>query len=91
MAAEHGFVFCATRWIGMAREDVPNVAGVLADVGRFRTIADLIAYGYRLRVPFAPAFTLGNVVVLKRHEPLPPACWPTRTGTPRSTPGASAR
>ncbi|TDD22509.1 hypothetical protein E1287_39780 [Actinomadura sp. KC06] len=40
MAAEHGFMFCATKWIGMADEDVPNVAGVLTDLTRFRTVAD---------------------------------------------------
>lgn len=40
MAAEHGFVFCATKWIGMADEDVPNVVSALADLTRFRTVAD---------------------------------------------------
>ncbi|MFA1547366.1 hypothetical protein [Actinomadura chokoriensis] len=40
MAAEHGFMFCATRWIGMSEEDVPNVVTALADLTRFRTVAD---------------------------------------------------
>ncbi|MES9603828.1 hypothetical protein [Actinomadura sp. NPDC000929] len=40
MAAEHGFMFCATKWIGMADEDVPNVVTALADLSRFRTVAD---------------------------------------------------
>ncbi|TDC01952.1 hypothetical protein E1284_39810, partial [Actinomadura bangladeshensis] len=40
MAAEHGFVFCATKWIGMSDEDVPNVITALADLTRFRTVAD---------------------------------------------------
>ncbi|MFG2086369.1 hypothetical protein [Spirillospora sp. NPDC048824] len=40
MASEHGFVFCATRWIGMSEEDVPNVVSALADLTRFRTVAD---------------------------------------------------
>ncbi|TDD66070.1 hypothetical protein E1293_39595 [Actinomadura darangshiensis] len=40
MAAEHGFMFCATKWIGMADEDVPNVVSALADLTRFRTVAD---------------------------------------------------
>ncbi|MFG2013957.1 hypothetical protein [Actinomadura geliboluensis] len=40
MAAEHGFVFCATKWIGMSDEDVPNVVTALADLTRFRTVAD---------------------------------------------------
>jgi hypothetical protein len=40
MAAEHGFMFCATKWIGMSDEDVPNVVSALADLTRFRTVAD---------------------------------------------------
>ncbi|TYB43699.1 hypothetical protein FXF69_27700 [Actinomadura chibensis] len=40
MAAEHGFMFCATKWIGMADEDVPNVVSALTDLTRFRTVAD---------------------------------------------------
>lgn len=40
MASEHGFVFCATKWIGMADEDVPNVVSALTDLTRFRTVAD---------------------------------------------------
>ncbi|MFI0407291.1 hypothetical protein [Actinomadura sp. 3N508] len=40
MAAEHGFMFCATKWIGMADEDVPNVVAALGDLTRFRTVAD---------------------------------------------------
>ncbi|MGP4025362.1 hypothetical protein [Actinomadura sp. 3N407] len=45
MAAEHGFVFCATRWIGMSEEDVPNVVSALADLTRFRTVADRTQQG----------------------------------------------
>ncbi|MBW8480747.1 hypothetical protein [Actinomadura parmotrematis] len=40
MAAEHGFVFCATKWVGMSSEDVPNVITALADLSRFETVAD---------------------------------------------------
>ncbi|MFB4307995.1 hypothetical protein [Actinomadura sp. GTD37] len=40
MAAEHGFMFCATKWIGMSEEDLPNVVSALADLTRFRTVAD---------------------------------------------------
>jgi hypothetical protein len=40
LANEHNFVFCATDWIGMATEDVPNVASILADVSNFPTLAD---------------------------------------------------
>ncbi|HEX2313283.1 MAG TPA: hypothetical protein VHJ17_06100 [Thermomonospora sp.] len=45
MADEHGFVFCATRWAGMSRDDVPNVITVLADLSRFSTIADRTQQG----------------------------------------------
>ncbi|MCG5219012.1 hypothetical protein [Streptosporangium sp. KLBMP 9127] len=40
MAGEHNLLFCATKWIGMAEEDVPNVAGVFSDFSRFGTVAD---------------------------------------------------
>ncbi|WP_018654954.1 hypothetical protein [Actinomadura flavalba] len=45
MASEHGFVFCATKWIGMANEDVPNVLTALMDVTRFSTVADRLQQG----------------------------------------------
>ncbi|MBI2708666.1 MAG: hypothetical protein HYX34_03105 [Actinobacteria bacterium] len=32
--------FCATDWIGMAAEDIPVAAGILAELGRFRTLPD---------------------------------------------------
>ena len=40
LASEHNFVFCATDWIGMATEDIPNVATILADVSNFPSLAD---------------------------------------------------
>lgn len=40
MAAEHGFMFCATKWIGMADEDVQHVASVFGDLSRFGTVTD---------------------------------------------------
>ncbi|REE96088.1 hypothetical protein [Thermomonospora umbrina] len=45
MAAEHGFVFCATKWAGMSLDDVPNVVTVLTDLSRFATIADRAQQG----------------------------------------------
>ncbi|MFC5752614.1 hypothetical protein [Actinomadura rugatobispora] len=45
MAAEHGFAFCATKWIGMASEDIPNVVTALADLTRFQTVADRLQQG----------------------------------------------
>ncbi|MFF4666904.1 hypothetical protein [Streptomyces sp. NPDC001282] len=40
MAAEGGFTFCATDWIGMAEEDVPVVLGALADPNLFPAIPE---------------------------------------------------
>ncbi|GLZ78919.1 hypothetical protein Afil01_37260 [Actinorhabdospora filicis] len=45
MAGEHGFVFCATRWSGMADEDIPYVAGVFADLSRFPAVPDRLQQG----------------------------------------------
>src|SRR3989441_1118914 len=40
MANEHNFVFCATKWIGMADEDIGNAAGILRDLGKFPSLTD---------------------------------------------------
>ncbi|WP_433240332.1 hypothetical protein ACQPYK_34275 [Streptosporangium sp. CA-135522] len=40
MAGEHGFMFCATKWIGMSDEDVQHVASVFGDFSRFGTVTD---------------------------------------------------
>jgi hypothetical protein len=40
MANEHNFVFCATKWIGMADEDVSNAIGILQDLGKFPSLTD---------------------------------------------------
>jgi len=40
MANEHNFVFCATKWIGMANEDVPTALGILGELGRFPRFPD---------------------------------------------------
>lgn len=45
MMDEHDFVFCATAWAGMATEDVPNVATILADLSNFPTLADRVQQG----------------------------------------------
>ncbi|MFI0445681.1 hypothetical protein [Actinomadura sp. 6N118] len=45
MAAEHNFTFCATDWIGMAQEDVPNVISALLDPNRFATIPERTQQG----------------------------------------------
>jgi hypothetical protein len=38
-------MFCAADWIGMATEDVPNVATILADMSNFPTLADRVQQG----------------------------------------------
>jgi hypothetical protein len=40
MGNEHNFVFCATKWIGMADEDVPNAIAILQDLGKFPSFTD---------------------------------------------------
>lgn len=59
MAAEHGFVFCATKWIGMADEDVPNVVSALADLTRFHTVADRTQQGLLNFIFLGRAMTRG--------------------------------
>jgi hypothetical protein len=46
MANEHDFVFCATDWIGMAEEDLPNAIGVIGDLSRFPSIPDRMQQAY---------------------------------------------
>jgi len=45
MANEHNFVFCATKWIGMSEEDVPNAVTILGDISTFPTLADRLQQG----------------------------------------------
>ncbi|MBX6767839.1 MAG: hypothetical protein IRY90_11925, partial [Actinomadura rubrobrunea] len=59
MAAEHGFVFCATKWIGMADEDIPNVVATLADLSRFNTVADRLQQGMLDFILLGRAMTRG--------------------------------
>src|SRR5262245_58183382 len=40
MANEHNFVFCATKWIGMSNDDVPNAIGILQNISNFPTLTD---------------------------------------------------
>ncbi|GII48228.1 hypothetical protein Psi02_46520 [Planotetraspora silvatica] len=59
MAGEHDFLFCATKWIGMADEDIPNVSGVFADFSRFDTVAD------RLQQSLVNFVFLGRMMITK--------------------------
>ena len=45
MAQDHNIVYCATNWYGMAEEDIPNAARVLADLSGFDSIADRLQQG----------------------------------------------
>ena len=45
MTQEHDFVYCATREVGMADEDVPNAIATLTDMSKFATIADRMQQG----------------------------------------------
>ena len=40
MANEHNFVFCATKWIGMAADDIPTAVSILQDLGKFPYLTD---------------------------------------------------
>ncbi|WP_204076751.1 hypothetical protein [Planotetraspora phitsanulokensis] len=59
MAGEHDFLFCATKWIGMADEDIANVSGVFADFSRFDTVAD------RLQQSLVNFVFLGRMMITK--------------------------
>lgn len=45
IANQFGVAACATDWLGMASEDVANLAGILADMGRFGEQADRMLQG----------------------------------------------
>lgn len=38
--ADEGLMFCATDWSGMSFEDIPNALAILAELGRFPSLAD---------------------------------------------------
>jgi hypothetical protein len=40
MANEHNFVFCATRWMGMASDDVTTAISILGELGQFPYFPD---------------------------------------------------
>ncbi|HEU4979088.1 MAG TPA: hypothetical protein VFT42_09365 [Solirubrobacteraceae bacterium] len=45
LANEQNIVLCATDWIGMASEDLPNDIAILADLSRFDSLADRTQQG----------------------------------------------
>jgi hypothetical protein len=56
MASEGNFVFCATPWIGMSAEDIPNAIDVLKDFSGMPTLPD------RLQQGFLDALVLGRAM-----------------------------
>jgi hypothetical protein len=44
-AVEANTTFCATDWIGMSTEDVPNAVAILNDLSKFRSLADRLQQG----------------------------------------------
>jgi hypothetical protein len=77
---DHGFAFCATDWWGMSTTDLPNVATILTDLGRFPTLADrtqqgmlnFLLLGRALLHPEGlgndPAFQVGGTPLLDTRE-----------------------
>jgi len=45
MSNEHNVVHCATKWAGMAEDDIGNAALTLASMGNFPTLADRLQQG----------------------------------------------
>ena len=45
MVQEHGFMYCATDWEGMASVDIPTAAQALADMDRFPALTDHVQQG----------------------------------------------
>jgi hypothetical protein len=40
LASEHDIALCATDWIGLAQEDIPNAIAILGDLSHFSSLAD---------------------------------------------------
>jgi len=80
MGNEHNFVFCATKWIGMSDEDVPNAVAALQDLSIFPSLPDRLQQGV-LNTLFLgrlmkhadglvsdPAFQVNGVAVIDRSD-----------------------
>jgi hypothetical protein len=80
MAATYNVAYCATDWIGMAEEDVPNAIAILQNLSQFATLADRLQQGllnflFLGRLMKHPAgfsshgaFAVDGVPVLNRRE-----------------------
>jgi hypothetical protein len=40
LSSEHNIILCASDWIGLAQEDIPNAAAILGDISHFSSLAD---------------------------------------------------
>ncbi|GAB2816456.1 hypothetical protein GCM10022221_13040 [Actinocorallia aurea] len=58
-AAEHGVVFCATKWAGMSKDDVANAVVSLADFSNFPSMADRMQQGFLNQLWLGRAMTTG--------------------------------
>ncbi len=58
-ASEHGFVFCATKWAGMSKDDIANAVVSLADFGNFPSMADRMQQGFLNQLWLGRAMTTG--------------------------------
>jgi hypothetical protein len=56
MTSEGNMVYCATPWIGMSSEDIPNAVSVLSDFSNMPSLAD------RLQQGFVDALLLGRLM-----------------------------
>jgi hypothetical protein len=56
-AMTHNIVFCATNWIGMSTDDIPNAVAILQDVSNMPTLADRAQQG------FLNAIVLGRLLL----------------------------
>ena len=81
MANEHDFVFCATRWLGLAQDDVPSIVDTASDISKFPSVPDRLQQGIldtlllgRLMIRpaglvSAPAFRdPSGIPVIDRHD-----------------------
>ena len=46
LGAEHGFLFCAVDWNGMAFRDIPTIVQILQDLSRFPALTDHVQQGF---------------------------------------------
>ncbi len=55
MSNEHDFVFCATRWSGMADEDIGNAIAILGNFALFPSLTDRLQQGFVAQLLPGPA------------------------------------